>query len=246
MNFDFPLTAGHAERCARIIQEGTAVRRHYDLFIWLQGEIQCYLPHEIMVGAWGDFTSGSIRYDIVSALLGVRTDDSNMKALAPLLQGLFNRWISLGKSPYTLEYGDSVFLLEEHGLQCALGVALRGMRSALIHGVSDKRGQHDSLYVAFSSTKKPCACSTNAMTVLLPYLDTAMGQIESLARNSRPAPAFPDLNGADLTSFEGEILDLIRVGKTNTEIAIVLGISPVALRNPLRNIFRKLYEPGRK
>ena len=72
------------------------------------------------------------------------------------------------------------------------------------------------------------------MTVLLPYLDTAMGQIESLARNSRPAPAFPDLNGADLTSFEGEILDLIRAGKTNTEIAIILGISPVALRNPLR------------
>src|SRR3954452_1953961 len=235
MNFDFPLTAEHAERYARIIQEATDVRRHYDMLIWLQGEIQCYLPHEIMIAAWGNFNSGFIRYDIISALLGVSTDYSNVKALAILLQGLFNRWTSLDKSPYTLGRGDSLFLLEEHGLQYPLGAALRGMFSALIHAVPYKRGQHDSLYIAFSSRKKPCTCSVNAMTVLLPYLNAAMGQIESVAGNLYPAQASPDLKGPGLTSSEDRIVDLIKAGKTNTEIAIILEISPVALENQLRN-----------
>ncbi len=246
MGFNFPLTAEHAERYAQVVEEGTAVRRHYDLLIWLQGEIQCYLPHEIMLAAWGEFNSGFIRYDIISALLGVRTECSNMKALSPLLQGLFNRWLSLGRVPYTLGRGDSVFLLEEHGLQCSLGMALRGMRSALIHGVSDKRGQHDCLYIAFSSRKKFGTCSVNAMKLLLPYVDTAMGQVESVTRNVQSAPTPANSKDQGLTAPEIEIMNWIMAGKTNSEIAVILEVSPVALKNQLRNIFRKLYEPGAK
>ncbi|HEX8874270.1 MAG TPA: XrtB/PEP-CTERM-associated transcriptional regulator EpsA [Nitrosospira sp.] len=239
MGLNFPLTAEHAERYARIIEEGTAVRRHYDLLLWLQGEIQYYLPHEIMLAAWGDFASNSIRYDIASALLGVRTGYSNAKAVVPLLQGLFNRWTELGKTPYTLGNGESVFLLEEHGLQCSLGMALRGMRSILIHGVSDRRGQHDCLYAAFSSRKKPDISTVNAIKVLVPYIDAAMGQIEPI-HDPRFIPR--DLKEAGLSMPDMEIVNWIRAGKTNSEIAIILGISAVALRNRFRNIFKKLHE----
>ncbi|MDQ3185600.1 MAG: hypothetical protein M3Q16_03875 [Pseudomonadota bacterium] len=117
------------------------MRRHYDLLIWLQGEVQHYLPHEIMLAAWGDFRSNLICYDIVSALVGVRTEHANPESLSPLLQGLFNRWTGLGKIPYTLGVGESGFLLEERGLQCSLGMALLGMRSSLIHGIGGALGQ---------------------------------------------------------------------------------------------------------
>ena len=108
-----PFSAEDAKRHSRIIQEGIAVRRHYDFLIWLQGEIQHYLPHEIMLSAWGNFNANLISYDIVSALLGVRTDDTNMESVSPLLQGLFNRWIELDKVPYALSAGESGFLLED-------------------------------------------------------------------------------------------------------------------------------------
>lgn len=242
MGFNFPLTAEHAARYARIIEEGSAVRRHYDLLLWLQGEIQYYLPHEIMLAAWGDFASNSIRYDIASALLGIRTKSSNIEALTPLLQGLFNRWIALGKMPYSLGRGESVFLLEEHGLQCSLGVALRGMRSILVHGVSDKRGQHDCLYVVFSSRKKPGVSTVNAIKVLLPYIDAAMGQVEPIIYDPRFAPALWDTKESGLSMPDREILNWVKAGKTNSEIAVILGISAVALRNRFRNIFKKLHE----
>ncbi|WP_090827772.1 XrtB/PEP-CTERM-associated transcriptional regulator EpsA [Nitrosovibrio tenuis] len=242
MGFNLPLTAEHAERYARIIEEGTAVRRHYDLLIWLQGEIQHYLPHEIMLGAWGDFSSNPIRYDIASALLGIRTKCSDSNALSPLLQGLFNRWVSLGQMPYTLGRGESVFLLEEHGLQCSFGVALRGMRSILIHGVSDKRGQHDCLYIILSSRTRLDTSAFNALKLLLPYLDTAMGQVDPLICDPRSAPTSPDMKDEGLSMSEVEIMNWIKAGKTNSEIAVILGISAVALKNHLRNIFKKLHE----
>ena len=241
MGFNFPLTAEHAERYTRIIEEGTAVRRHYDLLLWLQGEIQYYLPHEIMLAAWGDFASGSIRYDIASALLGIRTECSNVESLSPLLEGLFNRWIMLGKTPYTLGNSESVFLLEEYGLQCPLGVALRGMRSILIHGVSDKRGQHDCLYVVFSSRKKLGISAVNAIKVLLPYIDAAMGQVEPVICDPRSAHPSRNMKESELSMSEIEILNWIKAGKTNSEIAVILGISAVALKNQFRNIFKTLH-----
>ena len=87
MGFFSSLSADHPQRYFRIIQEGLAVRRHSDLLRWLQGEIQHYLPHEIMVAAWGDFGSESPSYDIVSALPGVRTAYSEPAGLSPLLAG---------------------------------------------------------------------------------------------------------------------------------------------------------------
>jgi transcriptional regulator EpsA len=242
MGFNFPLTAEHAERYTRIIEEGAAVSRHYDLLIWLQGEIQYYLPHEIMLAAWGDFDSGYVRYDIASALLGVRTGRSNMNILSPLLQGLFNRWVTLGKTPYTIAGDESVFLLEEQGMQCPLGIALRGMRSVLIHGINDKRGQHDCLYVAFSSRKKLNISAVNAIRVLLPHLDAAMGQVKPILCDLQHTPTLGNARVNELSMPEMEILNLVKTGKTNSEIADTLGISLVALKNHFRNIFKKLHE----
>src|SRR5574340_1143782 len=76
MNFSSSLSGDHFQRYFRIVQEGLTVRRHIDLLRWLQGEVQHYLPHEIMLAAWGDFDSNAACYDIVSSLPGVRTAQS--------------------------------------------------------------------------------------------------------------------------------------------------------------------------
>jgi transcriptional regulator EpsA len=242
MAFSFSLSAEDAERYSRIIQEGIAVRRHYDFLIWLQGEIQHYLPHEIMLASWGDFNSNHIHYDIVSPLLGVRTDHTNKESISPLLQGLFNRWVELDKTPYTLSVGESGFLLEseERGLQCPLGLALQGMRSLLIHGISDERGHHDCLYLIFSSRSKLDISTVNAIEVLLPYIDSALGRITPLPHRVQPLPSPQHIDDFGLSNREIEILNCVRIGKTNSEIAVVLGISIFTVKNHLQNIFKKL------
>lgn len=240
MGFFSSLSADHLQRYSRIIQEGIAVRRHFELLRWLQGEVQHYLPHEIMLAAWGDFDSNFIRHDIVSALPGVRTAHLEPAGLSPLLQDLYTRWVELGRMPCASCVGKSGILHENSGLQCSFGRALQDMRSSLLHGISDKRGRHDCLYIIFSSKDKLDSSTLSAMEILLPYLDTALRRVAPLPHHS---PLLADtLEGEDfgLSERESEIMDWVRMGKTNAEIGSILCISSFTVKNHLQHIFKKL------
>ena len=245
-----PPATNDLQRYFQLLQEGVAVRRHFDLLMWLQGDVQRYLPHEIMVAAWGDFKLGLIHHDIVSALPGVRTEHASSEALTPLLRGLFERWIALGRKPYTLDAGESGFLMHDGGIDCALGGALREMRSSLVHGISDERGRHDCLYVVFSSAATHEDTARSAMEMLLPYIDTALRQVTHLPRQQREHTALaantPNAGNGDspddhgLSAREQEIMEWVRQGKTNQVIAMILDISAFTVKNHLQRIFKKL------
>ena len=247
MGFSSSLSADHLQRYVRIIQEGLAVRRHYDLLRWLQGEIQHHLPHEILLAAWGDFGSDSIHYDIVSPLPGVRTAYSEPAVLSPLLRELYNCWVEMGRMPVASGVresgmGEACMLRAGSGLQCAFGRALQGMHSSLLHGISDKRGHHDCLYVIFSSRDAFNDSTLSAMEMLLPYLDTALRRVAPLVRPCRE-PLLSDVSDGEdfgLSEREVEIMGWVREGKTNAEIGSILCISSYTVKNHLHQIFRKL------
>jgi transcriptional regulator EpsA len=240
------LSPEHLDRYYHIISEANSIRRHSDLHAWLQGDIQYYLPHELLIAAWGDFTKNRISYDIVSALPGVRTENSAPQALLPLLQGLFRRWVELGKSPFTLGVGESGFMLEGDDLQCPLGEALQSMRSLLVHGLINERSHHDCLYVIFSSGRKLHE-SLGAVQILLPYLDTAFCRVTPLTDpqaaqlNQSPLADQPSASeNHGLSKREVEIMSWVKMGKTNLEIASILDISVFTVKNHLRHIFKVL------
>lgn len=230
----------HREEYFRVIRKGIAVHSHSDLLRWLQGEMQHYLPHEIMLAVWGDFGSNFVQHDIVSALPGVRTAYLNPASLFPLLRGLHKRWVELGRAPYASGIDKSGILHQDSGLQCSFGRALQGMRSSLLHGICDKRGHHDCLYVIFSQKDKLDSSALGAMEVLLPYLDTALRRVAPLSHHPPLLGEVPESEDFGLSKRESEIMDWVRMGKTNAEIASILYISSFTVKNHLRNIFSKL------
>jgi transcriptional regulator EpsA len=246
-SFSFPssLSDEHLERYFRVIREGIAVHSHSDLLRWLQGEIQHYLPHEIMLAVWKDAGANCLRHDVVSVLPGVRTEHLHSEHLLALQRGLYSCWVELGKAPYRLSLGACGFRFEDRESPlCAFREALNGMRSLLVHGISDERGGQDCLYVIFSSTGNLNDSPLGAMENLLPYLDTALRRVRPLARQDSAAPSpegMPQNHGNyGLSTREVEILDWVRSGKTNAEIASILAISIYTVKNHLRHIFKKL------
>ena len=85
-----------------VVQQSFSIRRHYELFRWLQEDLQDFLPHDILIAAWGDFSLGLISYDIVSPLPGVRTEAFDEASVAPFVTGLFLRWLESNRSPFVL------------------------------------------------------------------------------------------------------------------------------------------------
>lgn len=230
------------EQVFSLIRQGLGVRRHFDLLMWLQGEMQRLLPHDIMLSGWGDFRLGLIAHDIVSALPGVRTARASVESVAPLLSALFQRWVELGRAPFVVRVGDEGFLLEGGHIDCELAGALRDSRSALIHGICDARGRHDCLYVMFSRSGVHDERTRSIIEWLLPYIDTALRQVPLLQSAAEPAVEEPAAEPQEsvLSERELEIMTWVKMGKTNQEIGMILDISTFTVKNHLKRIFRKL------
>jgi transcriptional regulator EpsA len=240
------LSPDEIHRYHRVVTHSVNVRSHFDVFVWLQGDMQRYLPHNIMIAAWGDFSTGAVQHDIISAMAGVRSNNSNPETITPMLLQLFARWKEFGNRPLSLNIGDGGFLLEDANLKCELGDALQQMRSAMVHGINDERGSHDCLYVTFSTQDCMDDNVRGAMSMVLPYIDAALRQVEHLPHqahvqiNRADPPDSKFVPEHDLSDRELEILQWVTLGKTNPEIGSILDISTFTVKNHLQRVFKKL------
>jgi transcriptional regulator EpsA len=230
----------------RVVKYSVDVRSHFDVLVWLQGDMQRFLPHDILIAAWGNFNDGAVQYDIISTMAGVRSKSANPETIKPLLLQLFARWSEYGKKPFTFNAGEGGFLLEDTGVKCALDEALKKMHCAMVHGINDERGSHDCLYVAFSTREFFGEPERGAMAMVLPYIDTALRQVSHLPHQSQLQPS-PSIDPAelltrvhDLSDRESEVLCWVALGKTNPEIGSILSISSFTVKNHMQRVFKKL------
>jgi transcriptional regulator EpsA len=231
-----------------LISQVFGVRRHIDLMHWLQGDVQRYLPHDILVAAWGDFHLGLVHYDIVSSMPGVRSENAMSEALTPLLTGLFDRWIAQDRRPFTLKVCERGFTWNNDATPGPIGDAMRTMRSSLIHGINDQRGRHDCLYVLFSAQTQRHRNERTALKFMLPYIDNALRQVELLpnqyaARSAAPVEVIDTVQDSEVTVLserEAGIMKWVAMGKTNGEIGSILDVSTFTVKNHMQRIFKKL------
>lgn len=224
----------------RVVRESLRVSSQFEFFTWLRGEIQHFLPHEILIAGWGDFAGGRIHYDIVS-LQQVETKRSADGNIHALLQQLHKRWISYYRMPFCINGSESLPAFRASDGLNALP-ALRGMNSTLVHGVRDERNRLDCLYITMHPNHETAADSRTMLEMLLPYIDSALRRITPLPGEDKEEqrPARETTCVGALSSRESEILNWVCEGKTNQEIGLILGISGYTVKSHLQRIFRKL------
>lgn len=245
MKFAPPLSTDELQRFHRIAAHSIEVRTHRDMLVWLQGEVQLYLPHDIMIAVWGDFSTGRIQHDVISALEGVRSRGSSLAAIRPLVLDWFNCWTAVAGKPFTLSADLDGFVSDASAPPRTLLRALQKMRCAMVHGVKDERGSCDCLYVALSDKEGFDDSAHRVMAVLLPYIDVALRRVALLPEQVRhltpTGPTALELAQAyKLSGRELEILQWVTLGKTNPEIGDILKISAFTVKNHLQRIFKKL------
>ena len=237
-----PETSAHY---VNIITESISISGHLDLLQWLQGDVQHFLPHDILMAGWGDFEHGSVHHDILSRLPGVRSYAAGADCLPFLLSKLHSRWAASGKVPVNLSFAEFVPLMGSTSLPGSLSSALRSMGSVLVHGMKDKRGRHDSLYVLLRASEIPTQTAVAAMPVLMPCIDAALRQITLLPQQHAQTQNLPSSrpvndDASGLSERETQIMAWVAMGKTNSEIGTILHISGYTVKNHMQRIFHKL------
>jgi transcriptional regulator EpsA len=236
----------------QVVQRSLVVRSHYELFNWLQEDVQRFIPHDVVIAAWGDFSLGMICFDVVSPLRGVRTNKFSEKTMQPFANALFSRWLACGHTPFTINSTNG-FDFEQFEDQATIEL-LRQMRVGLVHGIKDQRGRHDCLYILLGPSELGDGKARDSLRFMLPYIDTAFRQIAHLPeqyyeqQRALPVPESASYDNTfdtsspvgGLSGREMEIMEWVRMGKTNHEIGMILDISAFTVKNHMQRIFKKL------
>jgi len=222
------------EYLLRTIESGQALTDRRQLFLWAQGPLQGLLPHEVLLCMVLDAAGAIVRVECLhravldSAALARLTHE-----LAPMLaSALALAWRSGAMAPAVLN-------VEEGGgalAGCIPALRASGFDNVLVHGSAPLSGPA----TVFALLGMPLRLDTRHgyfLQLLLPYLHLAL-----LRLPGAPAPAL-DAACAPARALSGReraILERIRDGRTNDEVALQLGISALTVKNHLQRVYRVL------
>ena len=244
MNAHLSLPDGDPVQFLKIAAQGAALETHADLWRWLQGDVQGWLAHDIMLIGWGDFRSDELHYDVVSSLPSVRSQHCDPVRMSRLLGYFRDCWVAAQKLPCRLAIGECAGLLGDPASDCAFTRAMAGMRTAQVHGIGDTKHRGQRIFVTLSTQVFPPAGADGALRLLVPFIDTALRRMpQAPTRPGRLERSQVEMlmgNLGALSERERQIMVWVAIGKTNPEIGSILCISEFTVKNHMKSIFAKL------
>ncbi|MDI1300039.1 XrtB/PEP-CTERM-associated transcriptional regulator EpsA [Methylotenera sp.] len=239
-----PVAPNLSEKIFSIIASSYAINKHIDFYNWLQTSVAEVLPHNVLLACWGDFESNSqkfnFNYDVASNLANIRTQalfDSPQKA-DDLMRQLHKSWSANNNRWLTVNNLDSFDVNKE--IKSKLPEIFNEFKSLLVYGLSDLRASNDCLYVFFS-TDTTFEVQDSLMGLLMPHIDNVLRKIQHIEPvDISEAASVSMIKSYNLSTRELEIIDWVKQGKTDGEIAMILYISQNTVKSHLKHVFEKL------
>ena len=222
-------------RLMSIVDSSLRVTNEHQFYSWVQCEMQYLIPHETLIcGIWVGAETQPKLYSFSS------TQDFREKHFPKICNpagGLMAQMLAqvneTGKGfivsqKVTVGDYDPAWLdmLKHHELS-----------NIAAHGLRGSDGRLKSFFGFFSVTGTLCNRLLYLLEVLLPILDSTLSRV--VARQT-PYAITDQTKSAVLRAREIQIIELIKVGKTNQVIADELFISPLTVKNHVQNILKKL------
>jgi transcriptional regulator EpsA len=227
------LSRQEQEYLLRAIESGLRVASLRQFFLWTQGQLQALLPHQVMV-ALQFAPSGALRRleclhatvlaPQAEAMLAGRQDGLALRIARHCLQG--------GRLPAMADGQDET---EMRGALAGFAGELKeaGFDNVLVHGTG-ALAEGASVFVLFGLPMRPGPRHAYFLELLLAHLHLALLRLPAHEGRGGDAPVRP------LSAREAEIVGWLREGKSNDEMAQILGISALTVKNHLQRIYRLL------
>ncbi|ATE60508.1 XrtB/PEP-CTERM-associated transcriptional regulator EpsA [Thauera sinica] len=227
MNQAVAVEGDDLERLLMTIDASIRVTRRFQFFLWAQGILQYFIPHETLVCTYGDLESRAVRHDVFSRNV---TDPAFDAAMTDSQRGfvmpLIDAWLRRDRKPVSMSCAD----IRDPAL------ARQCVGHLLCHGAPEARGEQGSFFTFLGLPAQPGHREQYFLGLLMPHLHMALHRMcEGEARERQPRN-----EESVLSEREIEVLAWVRDGKTNHEIGQILDISPLTVKNHIQRILRKL------
>ena len=221
------------------LEAAVRVRDLRQLFLWAQGQLQALLPHRLMLCLQLDEAGSVRRVDAIHAGL---LDTATLAVLTDPNDGLAARLAAHCRHSQRLpaitgggrRAGDT-FLQQYRGELQQLG-----LDHLVLHGSGLVAGG-GTLFALCGWRSAPTSRHAHFLSLLLPHLHLALLRVSNTGdQGGRVVPPAGISIARPLSAREVEILGWVREGKSNFEVGLILGISPITVKNHLQRIYRTL------
>lgn len=208
------------------------VHSERDFIAWTRTELRALLPHGALICGVGRIHASVarplnvIKVDFPAEYLeAIRAPDGQYRT--PTMQ----RWLASGE-PQVFEPETAPPETDVRWLK--LFVA-SGLRNIAAHGMLDIAGEYAS-YFSFHRLPGPLGePHRQTLKLIVPHMHLALLALLGRAGRTEATPSAPAL-----TVREREVLQWMREGKSNDEIAAILGLSTATVKNQTCSIYSKL------
>jgi transcriptional regulator EpsA len=222
----------------RALDAAKQLRSSADFFLWSQGQLCVLLEHRILLGALLD-EQHKVVY--LECLQSVPVKPDLLEALKDQESGYLARLARHNQDQRPISVGDGAGANPQpDGLSDGLRQewAGFGLGRALFIGTGPIPGGLSSYFGFLCLPAAPTPAQALMTRALLPQMHLAL-----LRASSNPTPGLLALGAEDqveLTDRQLEILHWVKMGKTNFEIAMIIGISALTVKNHLQKLFKRL------
>ncbi|MCL5059403.1 MAG: transcriptional regulator EpsA [Candidatus Thermoplasmatota archaeon] len=234
------LTDEECGHLARILLASRRVMLRHHFFSWAHGPVQALIPHEILLCGVAD-ESGYLLHERFTACRYFR-DVHYHRVIHPgdgLINQLAQEWQA---------FGEPRLIAAQHDDPGGWNARLTDLelKNVAFHGMGWINGQIKG-YASFSRVRAPFDGRLALyIDILLPPLLATLARVlaneaRTRANSSRPIDLVTARRPISLVTVrEAEVLAWVRDGKTNDEIAAIIGLSKLTVKNHLRNVMKKL------
>jgi transcriptional regulator EpsA len=229
-----------------LAHQSLGLRNESALGNWLQGAVQAFIPHQVVIIAWRDLEQGVLSCQAIGGPSDLQARTAFDQKMHADIRRIFESWLASDQMPIVFN-------------GCEYDMYGTGAACGLAHGVSDQRGRYQCLYVFLGPAALSGLPAQDASRLLLPFIDAGFRQLNCAVQGpnayplrgatgqSQPVPQVRT-DGTDpagekessLSAREVEVMKWVRMGKTNPEIALILNLSNFTVKNHMRRIYRKL------
>jgi transcriptional regulator EpsA len=235
---DGPLDAADLEAVVLNMEASLRIFTKHHFFSWTQGLLQNLVPHEALICS---LRAAGGRPPLVEAFSTLGED-------AEPLDRLYSQEPGVGEK-LVKEWEDRLYqpLMREAGEIGSVDSALTrefgriGAKRFVAHGTHDASGRMASFFLFGGASIGDHPGRARLVEILVPFLHAAW--MRTKVSLSGDAGTVADAHAAPrdlLTEREREVLKWVYLGKSNIEIGLILGISPLTVKNHVQEILRRL------
>jgi transcriptional regulator EpsA len=222
----------------RVLESSIPVRTRAQLFKWAQGQLQAIAPHGLMTCLVLD---DALTVQHTHCLQGVVIAERALAHLNDPVNGMVLkvarrcRKHGLTSMDFTADQAAQVPLFADVAQewdQLKLG-------HALFLDTGSLAGEMSSFFALLGLCTPPDAAQHLVLRALVPQLHVSLLRVQHQLLAQTPAPVAP-AESPVLTDRQAEVLHWVQQGKTNFEIALILDISVLTVKNHLQKLFKRL------